>query len=917
MFIKNKIAAALIITSAVALSACQPDTIFTSDQPIEDSAAHFLTSNTLVIKMANGAEKLKLVSENRLGEEVVIELTPTVLNPELQKQYPHLAQFSAFTFDEKLDFNALVKSINIVKSFKDGNLIAKSYVQQARLLDDLFTRGKNDANEVKDLGSSLTSDGVSFKLWAPTAANVSVHLFDKNKTALSDDPIELKEDLKTGVWSLTTKLASHGTYYQYQVEVFHPRTGKYETLITTDPYSLSLSVNSKYSQVVDLNAPETKPAGWAQHKVPTVEAPEDLILYETHIRDFSAFDTKLSSASYRGKYKAFSERNSDGMSHLMELKGAGLNTVHLLPTYDLSTINEDPAQAIDLSDSMAKVCDLVDNLTVCDEDVKDKSLNELLSSYDPRSDKAQGLMEKIRGYDNYNWGYDPYHYTVPEGSYAVDPEGFSRLVEFREMVMSLHNKGFRVIMDVVYNHTFASGVAEKSVLDKVVPNYYHRYDPVTGVLETSTCCDNSATENAMMEKLMTDSLVTWAQQYKIDGFRFDLMGHQPKDAMIRSREAVVKVDSDTYFYGEGWNFGEVANNRQFVQASQTELAGTEIGTFTDRLRDAIRGGNFQTAKEGLRHDQGVGNGLTVVPNDLQDKDLQIDEYLRSMDQVKLGLAANLAGYSMVNSFGTTVLGKDIPYGGGPAGYAKDPADTINYVSKHDNQTLWDNNQYRLPYDLTTDQRVRFQLLSLSYPLMAQGIPFLHMGSELLRSKSFLRDSYDYGDWFNRVDFSYQTNNYNVGLPPAEKDVDNWPIISTLLDKNEGRDQVQSKHIQLSSKVFQDFIKIRMSSKLFRLRTADQVKHQVTFLNQDVLENRGLIVMYIADNGLTEIDPTLESIVVVFNNTAEPKTFSTDASNYLLHEAQVNGADEVVKKAKATETGFEVPGLTTAVFVKAQ
>ena len=177
--------------------------------------------------------------------------------------------------------------------------------------------------------------------------------------------------------------------------------------------------------------------------------------------------------------------------------------------------------------------------------------------------QAQQIVSELREFDDYNWGYDPYHYTVPEGSYAVNPKGISRLVEFREMVQSIHSLGFRVIMDVVYNHTHQAGLEPNAVLDKIVPNYYHRLDPITAAIEQSTCCDNTAIERVMMAKLMTDSLVVWARDYKIDGFRFDLMGHQTKDAMLVAREAVRAVDPDTYFYGEGWNFGEVANNQSF------------------------------------------------------------------------------------------------------------------------------------------------------------------------------------------------------------------------------------------------------------------------------------------------------------------------------------------------------------------
>ena len=927
----KRFAGLTLIASAV-LAGCQPSDKPTSNEQstsneanqtksVQSSSlgAHWIDTNLVLLSNTFNAHDVLLVTEYQDGRKEQVSLSVASLPSEIATQRPHLKDFVAYSFADSISANDIkqkLKGHNQIVLKRDGETVNQAFIQHAAVIDHLYTSGANDADEYTALGATIKSDGdVQFSLWAPTASSVYVTLYNQDKSAKSG-PIELIEDTKTGIWTLSTDQAQPYDFYQYQVNVFHPRTEQFEKLVTTDPYSLSLSVNSKYSQVVNLSDNKAKPKGWDSHTIPTVEAPEDLILYESHIRDFSAFDTKLSDVTYRGKYKAFSETNSDGMTHLLKLRDAGLNTVHLLPTYDLSTINEDPSQAIDINDSMSKVCDLVKDLDVCNQiDASQHTLQSLLASYDPMGSQAQDLMEKIRGYDNYNWGYDPYHYTVPEGSYAVNPDGVSRIVEFREMVMSLHNQGFRVIMDVVYNHTFASGVAEKSVLDKIVPNYYHRYDPVTNQLEMSTCCDNTATENAMMAKLMTDSLVTWAKEYKIDGFRFDLMGHQPKQAMLEAREAVKRVDEDTYFYGEGWNFGEVANNRQFIQASQTELAGTEIGTFTDRLRDAIRGGNFQTGAFGLRHDQGIGNGLTVVPNDLQNNYLQIEEYLKSMDQVKLGLAANLVDFKFINTFGIAVKGKDVPYGGGPAGYALDPADTVNYVSKHDNQTLWDNNQYRIKHDATTDERVRMQLLSLSYPMFAQGIPFIHMGSELLRSKSFLRDSYDYGDWFNKVDFSYQTNNYNVGLPPAEKDGDNWPVVSSVLTKNEGRDKVTSEHIQFASAKFQEFIKIRTGSPLFRLRTSEQVKEHVSFLNPDVLSQRGLIVMHLSDDGVNDLDPNYESIVVIFNNDDRTQTFRADGSDYELHPVLADGVDEIVKRSESSEEGFVIPPLTTAVFVK--
>jgi pullulanase-type alpha-1,6-glucosidase len=461
------------------------------------------------------------------------------------------------------------------------------------------------------------------------------------------------------------------------------------------------------------------------------------------------------------------------------------------------------------------------------------------------------------------------------------------------------------------------------VLDKIVPQYYHRLDPISGKVEQSTCCDNTATERVMMGKLMTDSLVVWARDYKIDGFRFDLMGHQPKDLMLASREAVRLVDNDTYFYGEGWNFGEVASNSQFVQASQLELGGSEIGTFTDRLRDAVRGGGNNT-----RDSQGIGNGLLTFANDKQlDKQAMVTDYNLRMDQLRVGLAGNLINFPLRTLDNKQVLGKDIPYGDQPTGYALDPADTINYVSKHDNQTLWDNSQYRLAYSVSTEQRVRMHVQSLSFALFAQGIPFIHMGSEFMRSKSFLRDSYDYGDWFNRVDFSKQSNFYNVGLPPAEKDANNWPLIETVLAGHQGRDYVQAKHIQQSNDAFIDLLSVRMSSPLFRLTDQDSIIKKVSFLNSEHLTSdnnsshqSGLLVMKIDDTQGQLVDNQYRSIVVIFNTSSKAQTFSSDklvTNNFQLHPIQQQGADLVTKQSSVQANGFTVPALTSAVFVAAR
>lgn len=900
-----------------------------------DSSAHWLTPKLLVIPKSEKAKTYQLIntSKGALGGVVLHEIT---FPEHLAKKFPHLTSFQAFNVNlSSAQAKAWLKQqLKVISLDKAHQIQDVSFVQTGAVLDSLYTEGVNDANEEKNLGATVREKGVGFKLWAPTAQQVELLLFNDDLSPAQAPKLTMLEDTNTGIWSVIGDSSLEGAYYQYQVTVYHPESKKVETLITTDPYSKSLSVNSKYSQVVDLDSPLSQPKNWLNHTVPTVNNVEDNIFYETHIRDFSSADSALSNAENRGKYKAFSEQESHGITHLKALKKAGLNNIHLLPTYDLATINEDAKQSVDINDSIsqvrAKVCNAAPTITLCSDayidDGEDKSLKTLLTSFDINSEQAQLIVSELRQFDNFNWGYDPFHYTVPEGSYALNPQGKNRLVEFREMVQSLHGLGFRIIMDVVYNHTYQFGLKEKSVLDKVVPNYYHRLNIITGEVEQSTCytCGNTATERVMMAKLMSDSLVTWARDYKIDGFRFDLMGHQSKSAMLKAREAVRAVDEDTYFYGEGWNFGEVAHNKRFIQASQLELGGTEIGTYSDRLRDAVRGGGNNT-----RDSQGVGNGLLMQPNERQSQGSAIQkneqkkyrqqEYNLRMNQLRVGLAGNLADFPLNRIDGKQLLGKDIPYGEQPTGYALDPADTINYVSKHDNQTLWDNSQYRLPFDTSTENRVRMHLQSLSFVLYSQGLPFLHMGSELMRSKSFLRDSYDYGDWFNRVDFTKQTNHYNVGLPPAEKDKSNWPLIQEVLKGHQGRDKVTEKDIAFSAKVFEEMISLRMSSPLFRLTTASDIIDKVSFLNQSnpmITEQSGLLVMKIDDSIGQNIDDDIESLIVIFNMSSQVQTFTyPQANDYQLHPIQKNSVDEMIKYSKADEKGFTVPALSSAVFVK--
>ena len=673
---------------------------------------------------------------------------------------------------------------------------------------------------------------------------------------------------EAGTWSATGDAAWTGKYYLYEVEVFVHGTGQVEHNLVTDPYSIALATNSKRSLIVNLNDAGLKPPGWDDQVKPPLAAPEDIVLYELHVRDFSVNDPTVPPAD-RGTFDAFTHANANGMKHLRALRAAGLTHVHLLPVFDCATINENAAGSVE-------------------PDVPNAA---------PDSPEQQAAVMATADQDGFNWCYDPYHYGVPEGGYSTNPDGVARIVEFRAMVQALHTTGLRVVMDVVYNHTSASGQVERSVLDKVVPGYYHRLN-LDGKVEMSTCCQNTATEHAMMEKLMIDTLKIWASQYGVDGFRFDLMGHHLKSNMERGQAALAAIDPTIYLYGEGWDFGEVANNARGVNATQLNLPGTGIGTFNDRLRDAVRGGGPFDGGDALVTNQGLINGLYYDPNpNNSGSDAEKAKLLLYADQIRVGLAGNLADFEFVDRTGALVKGSQIDYNGSPAGYTQDPQEEIVYVEAHDNQTLYDISQFKHPTDTTMADRVRSQNLGLDFTLLAQGVPFIHAGEELLRSKSEDRNSYNSGDWFNKLDFTYQTNNWGVGLPPQANNGGDWPVIQPLLANlalKPGPSDIQSTFDHLK-----ELLQIRQSSPLFRLRTEADVMARLQFYNTGPDQMPGLIIMRLSDQVEPDLDPWYESVVVLFNANDVAQTITLDALHgrkLLLHPLLRVAADSAYATA---------------------
>ena len=866
-------------------------------QPLQISgfSAHWLDTNTFVWDTSEEVTEVKLhhsatagieADENDNVNGTTVVLSAVELSDEQKTTVPLLSQWQAFSGDWTAESakSILKNQLVLIGYNAEGTAIAGTYVQTAKVLDDLYTKGDADADEA-NLGVNYNDAGIKASVWAPTAQNVTINIFDatKNKTSSA----VMTEDSNTGIWSYQGNASLNRMFYQFELSVYHHQNKALETLITTDPYSIGLSTNGDYSQFVNLADSDLMPDGWESQTVTSASNYEDAVIYEGHIRDFSALDESTDEAN-RGKYLAFTETNSLPVQHLQKLVDNGLTYFHILPANDIASINEDPTTIVNLNNTVAALCAVKADAPVCGAESADKTLGAVLESYDSYSNDAANLVNVLREVDSFNWGYDPKHFSVPDGIYASNADGVARIVEMRAMIKALHDLGLRVVLDVVYNHTSSAGLSNNSVLDMIVPGYYYSRDIESGAVIQSTCCNDTALEHRMMDKVMVDSLKIWTQYYKFDGFRFDIMSHGSKAQMLAARDAIQAIDSDTHFYGEGWN----RDDRGFEQANQFNMAGTEMGTFNDRLRDGIRGGKF-------------------FSQNTDDNDV-----FKQQDIIKLGLAGSLADYVLKNFNGTSIAGSAFS----PNMYAKDPADVINYISKHDNETLWDQLQFTLAPSMGMDERVRAQNVSQSIVLLSQGIPFLQMGGDFLRSKSLDRNTYDAGDWFNFVDFTFNTSNWNKGLPLDKGGRSDEDLLRVGLNANSN---VGMSEISFASNVFNEFLNIRKTSPLFKLSTSTDVVDRVGFHNIGKGQTQGLIVMSIDDGvGLEDLDPANDAMVVVVNGSSAELSHSVStAQGFTLHNVQLNSVDSTVANASFSqgegEGTFTVPALTTAVFVKAQ
>lgn len=909
--------------------------IASADAPVAgngEQRAYWVTSNILAwptsllpegvtrAQVLDGSAKLsyELVTAPEggagLSDGAVTGATTTALTvagdlpAEVTTAHPNLNGYIALKapIDEAVAREALTGQIAVAQ--KSGESVnAFTGVQIAPVLDSLYAQAATQAS----YGVNWNEAGnPTFALWAPTAKSVALVSWNTSTPSGSDADIP-GDGLRTeavrgddGRWSVDNAAGEihEGAQYLWEVTVYVPETGKVEKNLVTDPYSVSLTVDSTRSVAVNMNNPSTVPAVWTNSKAPVIQDDAQRSIYELHVRDFSAADTSVPEYM-RGTYMAFTQFESNGMRHLDELARAGMNTVHLLPTFDIATIPEKRAEQ------------------------KTPAIPE---DAGPASEEQQAAVSAVADQDAYNWGYDPLHWMAPEGSYATSSHqnGGARVREFRSMVGGLHSIGMQVVLDQVYNHTPAAGQSATSVLDRVVPGYYQRLNASGGV-ETSTCCSNVATENAMSEHLMIDSMIHWAKYYHVDGFRFDLMGHHPAAEMKRAQEALKSLTlekdgvdgSRLYIYGEGWNFGEVANNALFTQATQGQLDGTGIGAFNDRLRDAVHGGG--PFDEDHRVFQGFGSGAFSDFNglDTRPESERRADYLHRVDLVKLGLAGNLKDYTLTTYDGKTVSGAQLDYNGQGAGFASQPAENVNYVDAHDNETLFDLITYKMPADAPMENRVRMSLISQASVALSQSPSFWASGTEMLRSKSLDRDSFNSGDYYNAIDWTMHDNGFGHGLPVKSKNGAAWDHMRPLLENPDLKPSPEQ--IDTSSEIAMDFLRVRSSSRLFTLGSADLIRSKVSFPNSVEGAVDGTIVMLINDEAGagSDVDAALDGALVVFNATDKTMTTAVDGLAgrvFKLHDAQANGSDAVVKDSSfdAKTGSVTVPARTVAVFTQA-
>ena len=899
------------------------------------SKAIWLTSDTVVWPNASTTAQYQLTIANAGGLAVnssgvmsgnsaqypmsVVTAGFSSLPASVQAQYPQYANATVLKLTTPLTAaqmaSALSGEMAVIQTASNGVATDGTQLQIAPLLDNLYSPTKQSATQTSSLGVTFSAGIPTFSVWAPTAKSVALNVYPTATATTPSTTVPMSLNAATGIWTYTASDTSwtNTAYYSYTVNVYSPYAagGTVVTNTVADPYAVSMNAldltnpGNHHSMVLNLADPVTMPSGWTTQNLPATLDGTDSAIYELHVRDFSSGDASVAAASV-GRFEAFSPANAtttNGMLHLATLARAGLTHVHLLPAAEFASIDQLHCASQSIAPSVGA------------------GLN------------AQQAVVASQNSDCFNWGYDPLVYGAPQGSYSSNAnDGAARVREFRDMVLGLHTIGLRVIMDVVYNHTAAAGQNTNSILDQIVPGYYYRLDANGNPTSVSGAGPDLATENAMTEKLMIDTLARWAGQYKVDGFRFDIMSLTPKQVMLDVQSALNQVAlSDgrrtatgpgVYLYGEGWT----QTGLNFVNAQQSAMSGTGIGTFNDRLRDAVRGGSpFDSGGSMVSH-QGFINGLCYDNNDgsgcntttanvsgcSSGSMTQQQCLFLLQSRISVGLAGNLSTFQL----NATTSGAKLDYFGLPTGYTAMPQENVAYISVHDNETLFDVSQYKHPVATSASDRARAQTVGLSLVALAQGVPFFQGGDDMLRSKSMDSNSYNSGDYFNLIDWTGRVNNWAVGAPPQNtgNNAANLAVMTPLL--NNVALAPASADISSATLAFQDFLKIRQDTTMFRLKNAAAISNCVSFPDQSA-QQAGLIVMRISGASGCG-DSKYKSVIVLFNANKIAQSFTIPSyagATVQLHPVQSNGNDITVKSAGFNAGVFTVPARTTAVFVQ--
>lgn len=517
------------------------------------------------------------------------------------------------------------------------------------------------AYDGNDLELTYSPESSKFRVWSPAADEVKLLFFEHGSEGSAYDMKDMKRS-KDGTWIASVKEDLKGKFYTFQVKI-----GEQWLDETPGMWVKAVGINGKRAAIIDMA--ETNPEGWQEDKHVLPENITDAVIYEVHMRDFSVSPT--SGMKNKGKFLAFTERGTKntagqatGIDHLKEL---GITHVHLLPVYDYASIDE-------------------------------SKLHE----------------------NKYNWGYDPLNYNVPEGGYSTDPANpVTRIKEFKQMVQALHSEGIGVIMDVVYNHTY---VGEDSHLNLLVPGYFYRFNEDGTWSNASGCGNETASDRAMMRKFIIESVVYWAKEYHVDGFRFDLMGIHDMETMNAVRAALDKVDPKIIIYGEGWTAAAspISEEKRALKKNVSQLNG--IAVFSDDIRDALK-----------------GNWTNPFPGFVAGKD--------SLENaVKFAVAASTDFPGVTNK---NLVHTDKPY-------ATSPTQIINYVSCHDDMCLVDKLRDRKPAGATDAEIQKFNKLAQTVVFTAQGIPFIFAGEEVYRDKKGVNNTYQSPDSVNQINWDNKT-----------------------------------------------------------------------------------------------------------------------------------------------------------------